>query len=140
LVHHIKQDKWVPCGGHIEENETFAQALIREFKEEVGLDIEVIDFCPDSVFPDQGIWKTQPKPFHIDTEDMVDTKYDHDLFVEFFFVRLSGENGNLVNEVEEVEESRWFSLKDLDHLDTYPQVIALSKYALLNHPDSTVTN
>lgn len=44
LVHHKKNNKWLPPGGHIEWNENPIQAAIREVKEETGLDIsEVIE-------------------------------------------------------------------------------------------------
>ena len=39
LIHHNKLNLWLPVGGHIDENETPDQALRREIKEEVNLDI-----------------------------------------------------------------------------------------------------
>lgn len=41
----VKSPKWVTYtipGGHIEVNETMEEALLREVKEEVGLDVEII--------------------------------------------------------------------------------------------------
>lgn len=35
------QGEWEISGGHLEENETHEQCLVREFKEELGIDIEV---------------------------------------------------------------------------------------------------
>ena len=43
LLHwHKKSGRWLPPGGHIEENELPDEAAIREVKEEVGLEIELI--------------------------------------------------------------------------------------------------
>ncbi len=42
LVYHKKLDVWLYSGGHIEENENPDEALLREVKEETGLDIEII--------------------------------------------------------------------------------------------------
>src|SRR6266700_2658114 len=40
LVHHKKLDKWMQPGGHQEEYENPVEAVIREVKEETGMDIE----------------------------------------------------------------------------------------------------
>lgn len=37
-------DKWTIPGGHIELGETMEHAAKREMKEEVGLDVEIVDF------------------------------------------------------------------------------------------------
>ena len=43
LLHrHLKHNKWLPPGGHVEANETPPEAARREVKEETGLDIEFI--------------------------------------------------------------------------------------------------
>lgn len=39
----INKDKWVGIGGHIEENETIEEALLREVKEETGLTLVSYD-------------------------------------------------------------------------------------------------
>lgn len=39
LGYHIKADDWIPPGGHIEPGETPSEAVIREMKEELGVDI-----------------------------------------------------------------------------------------------------
>lgn len=42
LIYHIKLQKWLSPGGHVEEDETPAEAARREILEETGLEIE---FC-----------------------------------------------------------------------------------------------
>jgi 8-oxo-dGTP pyrophosphatase MutT (NUDIX family) len=50
---HDKYKNWLPPGGHIEPDEDPTQAAIREAKEEVGLDIELVDTDPPTPhFPD----------------------------------------------------------------------------------------
>ena len=41
LIHHKKLDLWLPVGGHIEKNETPDEALLREIKEEIGIDVRI---------------------------------------------------------------------------------------------------
>jgi nucleoside triphosphatase len=36
------EDYWIVCGGHIDLGETFEEALVRETKEEVGLDVKFL--------------------------------------------------------------------------------------------------
>jgi len=43
---HDKYDKWLAVGGHIELDENPNQAAVREVKEEVGLDVELIGELP----------------------------------------------------------------------------------------------
>jgi len=42
LVKHAEHKPWTLPGGHLEENETFQEALIREAKEELSIAIELI--------------------------------------------------------------------------------------------------
>jgi 8-oxo-dGTP pyrophosphatase MutT (NUDIX family) len=42
LIYHSKLRKWLPPGGHIEENETPPECAKREAKEETGIEIEFI--------------------------------------------------------------------------------------------------
>src|SRR5438309_1914918 len=42
LIYHHKLQKWLPPGGHIEENETPPEAAKREALEETGYEIEFI--------------------------------------------------------------------------------------------------
>ena len=44
LIHHKKLNKWLPVGGHLKPNETPDEGLRREVKEEVGLDIEFLQY------------------------------------------------------------------------------------------------
>ena len=37
--HDVNHNKWIGVGGHVEEGETIDQAVIREIKEETGLDV-----------------------------------------------------------------------------------------------------
>lgn len=61
LHYHHKLQHWLPFGGHIEKNETPVEAVIREVKEESGLDIELI--LQENVVVEEVIAQTLPRPY-----------------------------------------------------------------------------
>lgn len=46
LVHHNKEDRFMSCGGHVEVGESLVDALKREIKEELNLDISLFNESP----------------------------------------------------------------------------------------------
>lgn len=58
LVIKNPQRGWELPGGHLEKEESLPEAVIREVKEETGVDIEIIRFCGISQQTDQGICST----------------------------------------------------------------------------------
>lgn len=46
MVRHRKLQKWLPPGGHVEENEIPDAAAVRECLEETGLDVELVGERP----------------------------------------------------------------------------------------------
>ncbi len=76
LIHHKKLDMWLPVGGHIDENETPDAALLREIKEEVGIDAEILN---QSRMPLEGSAKQNLAiPFHVNVHSVGD--HDHCCF------------------------------------------------------------
>ena len=70
LLHwHPKVKMWLPPGGHIEENEDPVQAVLREIKEETGVQAEVVPTGPviEMDYPTQV-----PTPYTIMIEDIED--------------------------------------------------------------------
>jgi 8-oxo-dGTP pyrophosphatase MutT (NUDIX family) len=47
LTNHPRYNKWIPMGGHVELNEDPDQTLVREIKEETGLDVEILNTKPE---------------------------------------------------------------------------------------------
>ncbi len=130
LVHHKKFDKWTPPGGHIEEDETPDQALIREWKEELNLDISILP-AHESAFSGDANATPIPMPFHIDLER---EGFDVPHIGYFFYVKLLDENQIINIKESEIHNAKWFSKEDLATLPTFDQVRALAKYAINNFP------
>lgn len=134
LVHHNGFDKWTPPGGHIEENETPDQAVMREWKEEVGLDIEIIP-AHESAFAGDSNATPIPMPFHIDLER---EGFAIPHIGYFFYVKLRKADQEIIVQKEELHGAGWFSKEDLSGLKTFDQVRALAKYAIDHYPNSAI--
>ena len=90
LIEHTKKDKkyWLVLGGGVDWGESTEQALIREYKEETNLDIEVKDFLffSEAISPDKNkhvinlyflvIVKNDSEPMKIgDESNLSDLRY-----------------------------------------------------------------
>lgn len=111
--------EWGPVAGHVKENETLEEALIRETKEELGLDItpvKQIVSLPQDIKDDVGFWW------------------------------LCKANGNNIVPNNEIEEYKYFAPGDIKNLKLWPatkkffenfvwQKIWNLKFSSLNSPD-----
>jgi len=134
LVHHNTFDKWVPPGGHLEPDETFAQGAVRECFEETGLRVRVLSAAP-VVHPPDGNSTPEPTPFYVDVER---EGFDIPALAQFFFLQLEeGEDPARASaQTAELYGLGWYEAADLAELPTFPQVRSLAAYALQHHPDS----
>lgn len=130
LVHHNKFDKWVPPGGHIEDGETPAETVVREFLEETGLIVEALPALPP-VFSGDDNATPIPLPFHMDLER---EGFDVPHIGHFYFVRDTGERGEATHQASELFAIDWFGQNDLESLQTFDQVRALTSFAIANYP------
>ena len=72
LLHwHHRVKAWLPPGGHIEPNEDPVQAVLREVKEETGLDVQII---PTQTTPEISNLGQVAAPRTILVEDVYDQK------------------------------------------------------------------
>jgi len=87
--------KWSVPGGLVELGESTEQAVIREVKEETGLDVEnpeLIDVVDNIIFDENG-------------------KIEYHFVIVDYFVRLRG--GEL-NAADDAEELKWVALDDVE--------------------------
>lgn len=106
LIHHKKQNKWLPIGGHIELNEDPEQALQREVKEECGLEIKILSEKP-SIYSEGT--KFLYSPAYLDIHRISET---HRHIALSYFAKTDSDKA-ILNE-EEHNEIRWFCGKELD--------------------------
>lgn len=92
---------WVPVGGHIEKNELPCQSVIREAKEETGLDIEIVSI-------DKRPWDNLPQPINIRLDHITD---DHKHINLTYLGKVMG--GTFTNIADDGAPSRWFTKEEL---------------------------
>lgn len=106
LIHHRKLDKWIPPGGHIEADETPDEALVREMKEELGLDVRILNY---SDIPLEGNVKRHlALPFYVNVHSVGD--HDHCCF---FYVCEALNLREIDGNKRELKEFAWFTEEEL---------------------------
>lgn len=122
LIHHNKAEKWLPPGGHINENEVADDALIREFKEETGLDIELMDW--NHVTTEGQTMRELAMPFYVNLHNVGD--HNHCCF----YYRCKPLSEEIVIQKKEISDAKWFSKEDLEKEDVPEDVKAIALEAL----------
>lgn len=108
LVFHKKLQKWLPPGGHVDENELPDDAAIREVKEETGLDIELIGEKQPKL---SDIVTPLFRPEVVQLEDIEHGGEFHQHIDLFYLAVPKTHSIRLSNESEQI---RWFSLSDME--------------------------
>ena len=105
---HDKLKIWLGPGGHVELDEDPVQAALRETKEEVGLDVELVG--GPVIGTDKG-HLLPPVALH---RHFVTKTHEHVSFIYF----ATSTNDNIVpqQESDRSDECRWCSMKDLEKM------------------------
>ncbi len=116
LVNHPRYNKWLYVGGHVELDEDPDQTLLREVKEEAGLEVEVIADRNDAV-NELGL-KSLWRPRFIDVHD-ANAPHKH---IALSYICLAKSADAIKS--DEHDDIRWFSVAELDELgDAVSKVI-----------------
>jgi 8-oxo-dGTP diphosphatase len=116
LIHHKGLDIWIPLGGHIDEDETPDDAVIREFKEEMNLDVKLLN---KNEIPAKGnIVKHLAVPFYVNVHRISGVKgmEEHDHCCLFYLCTISDPRSIEKIKVDESElkDHAWFSPEELN--------------------------
>lgn len=113
LNKHGDDDFWKFCGGRVEEYEhSLKEAAKREAKEEMGIDVEIID----------------ESPYFVYTEKMVDGIKTSVVLVHFLAKRVSE-----IKPAEDIREWEWIDLENLFDEDFAPNIKpALKHFNFIN--------
>ncbi len=125
---HDKFNTWLSIGGHIELDENPVEAAIREVREEVGLEIELIG--PKLPTPDEtdGVdYRHIVGPRYIG-EHHVNNVHRHIILVYF----AKAKNDIVSESIMEHErtETRWVTKEELKNMKLFPNVLSYAEEAL----------
>ena len=115
LIYHKKFQKWLPPGGHAEENELPTETSRREVKEETGLDIEFLR--QENLWIDDWNATSFERPFLCLLENIEASKkgpaHQH---IDFVYVaRPIG--GTQI-------DGKWFTLEEIEAFETHKEIFA----------------
>ena len=118
LRKHDKYGIWLSVGGHIELDEDPVQAALREVKEEVGLDIELID--SRGYTQAEKDFRELIPPVSMNRHRVSDT---HEHVTLVYFARSTSDK---VTPEKPTDQWKWCAVEDIDKLDGMKPNIAFS--------------
>lgn len=119
---HDKLGIWLSVGGHIELDEDPVQAILREVKEEVGLDISIIgsEQGPQSGEASNGGYTYLIPPRYLGRHP-VKEGHEHVVLVYFATSETDQVNDSVLDH-EKGSETKWFTMEELENVDLIPNI------------------
>ena len=118
LIHHRKKKVWIYPGGHVESYEAPDEAVIREIREECGLDIEIVSLAAQNSYA--GI-RTLVLPLTIVEIFLEKLQHYHLDFI--YLARVKGIQTETVpivpKQTAEADQISWFLASELDQLEMF---------------------
>ena len=126
LVQHKKLDKWLPPGGHMDEGELPHECALREVKEEIGIEVTLINdkfLEPFASATEEEI----PAPiciFHETIEQYKDKpKHKH---IDFIYL-MEADEQTVTPLFAEITDAKWLTLEEILTYNTFPSLKAFAK-------------
>lgn len=108
----VYQDKWLVPGGGINPGEPPRDALTREVREEVGIDI-----ADARITPLEGVSYGQSEKRLRDTGEVVTVKMT---FHDFVVRLLTDAKNTRINTDDDLSHAQWFAIEELGSLELAP--------------------
>lgn len=137
LLWHKRLQRWMPPGGHVDDNETPEETARRECKEETDLDVEIIGDDYTDLFernPEEG--QMLKKPIALLLENIpasIERNEPAHQHMDFLYLaRPLDESQMLTLAEDEGGELRWFTREEIEKLSEDTEIFAnVRKYILL---------
>jgi 8-oxo-dGTP pyrophosphatase MutT (NUDIX family) len=105
LIHRVDNDRWALPGGQVEVGERVAETVVREVREETGIEVEVL-----------GLTGVYSDPKHVIAYD------DGEVRQQFALSFRARPVGGTLHSSDEASEVRWLSPDDLQRLEIHPSM------------------
>ena|SRR3989344_1165160 len=137
LLWHKRLGRWMPPGGHVDEDETPEETAKRECQEETGLDVEIVGNAQENLFagnPKEGTMLKKPIALLLEnipaSEERGEPAHQHMDFL--YLARPLNEEQELSLLEEEGEDMRWFTREDIEALDEHGEIFSNVKMYILS--------
>jgi 8-oxo-dGTP pyrophosphatase MutT (NUDIX family) len=120
LVEHSKMNLWLYPGGHLDPNEDPAQTVLREVREEVGIEVRII---AEHGFEHSSA-AVVPSPFIILVQDVSDATFGLHQHIDMVYV-CRPLSTDIVHQPEELRGCRWVPCGEVSVFATPPELPSL---------------
>lgn len=108
LVKHGSHKPYTLPGGHLEKNETFQEAFIREAREELDIVVELIGLV--TIYRENNI-QSLPAPVRVQTIEYTNERGPQRKYEEFFLAHMV--SGTITVQSSEIASFGWFTLDQI---------------------------
>lgn len=136
LLWHKRLKRWMPPGGHVDENETPEDAAKRECKEETNLDVEIVGESSPDLFtgnPHEGRMLKKPIAMLLENipacPERSEEAHQH---MDFLYIaRPLNEDAAREMMKDESDGMRWFTRAEIEGLDEQREIFSNVKHYIL---------
>lgn len=115
IVFHKKHNIWLHVGGHLENDETFTEALLREIKEEVNLDVKICNPYSQKKMSRNSL--TEFKPFFIHSGEENGQKKTW-----LDYICITNDISSFRIKKKELKDFRWVTKSEFKKIKTFPLI------------------
>lgn len=114
LIHHNKLDKWLPPGGHLDENEIPHEAAIREVFEETGVQAVLINLKENDLSLNDEVDTQLLRPYAMMYQIIPKSSKDEEhIHLDLAYALEASEDAIISAEYKEVHDVQWLTKSDI---------------------------